>query len=188
MAPSCSRNLEGSGFVFAPQRVLTNAHVVAGVQSGLTVILRRHHYRATVVLYDPERDVAVLYVPGLGAQPLTFAGQASQGASAIVAGYPMNRRFTAVPARVDNEQSANSPDIYQTQTVTRDIYQVRAVVRPGNSGGPLLAPSGSVYGVVFAAAVDTPDTGYALTAGEVASDVSAGRTATRAVSTQACDI
>jgi S1-C subfamily serine protease len=99
----------------------------------------------------------------------------------------MNRRFTAVPARIDNEQSANSPDIYQTRTVTRDIYQVRGVVRPGNSGGPLLSSSGSVYGVVFAAAVDTPDTGYALTAGEVASDVNQGRTATSAVSTQACD-
>jgi S1-C subfamily serine protease len=187
VAPSCSRSLEGSGFVFAPHHVLTNAHVVAGVQTGPTVILRRHHYQAKVVLYDPERDVAVLYVPGLGARPLSFAGQASQGANAIVAGYPMNRRFTAVPARIDNEQSANSPDIYQTRTVTRDIYQVRGVVRPGNSGGPLLSPSGSVYGVVFAAAVDTPDTGYALTAGEVASDVNQGRTATSAVSTQACD-
>jgi S1-C subfamily serine protease len=187
MAPSCSRSLEGSGFVFAPQHVLTNAHVVAGVRNGPAVILRGHHYRATVVLYDPERDVAVLYVPRLGAPPLPFTGQASQGANAIVAGYPMNRRFTAVPARIDNEQSANSPDIYQNHTVTRDIYQVRAVVRPGNSGGPLLAPSGSVYGMVFAAAVDASDTGYALTAGEVASDVSQGRTATSAVSTQACD-
>jgi S1-C subfamily serine protease len=173
--------------VFAPQHVLTNAHVVAGVRNGPAVILRGHHYRATVVLYDPERDVAVLYVPRLGAPPLPFTGQASQGANAIVAGYPMNRRFTAVPARIDNEQSANSPDIYQNHTVTRDIYQVRAVVRPGNSGGPLLAPSGSVYGMVFAAAVDASDTGYALTAGEVASDVSQGRTATSAVSTQACD-
>jgi S1-C subfamily serine protease len=187
MAPSCSRNLEGSGFVFAPHHVLTNAHVVAGVRNGLTVILRRRHYQAKVVLYDPERDVAVLYVPSLGAPSLSFTGQASQGASAIVAGYPMNRRFTAVPARIDNEQSANSPDIYQTHTVTRDIYQVRAVVRPGNSGGPLLTPTGSVYGMVFAAAVDTPDTGYALTAGEVAADVSRGRAATSAVSTQACD-
>jgi len=186
-APSCSRNLEGSGFVFAPQRVLTNAHVVAGVRPGPTVILRGRRYPATVVLYDPERDVAVLYVPALTAPALTFAGQASKGASAIVAGYPLNRRFTAVPARIDSEQSANSPDIYQTRTVTRDIYAVRAVVRPGNSGGPLLAPSGSVYGLVFAAAVDTPDVGYALTAGEVASDVSAGRTATREVSTQTCD-
>ena len=93
----------------------------------------------------PQRDIAVLYVPGLGAPPLSFAGPAEPGANAIVAGYPMNRRFTAVPARVDAEQSANGPDIYQTPTVTRDIYPVRAVVRPGNSGGPLLAPR-QVYG------------------------------------------
>src|SRR5215468_365738 len=66
-APSCSRNLEGSGFVFARQHVLTNAHVVAGVRDGPTVVLRRHRYPATVVLYDPERDVAVLYVPTLNA-------------------------------------------------------------------------------------------------------------------------
>ena len=139
------------------------------------------------MLYDPERDIAVLYVPDLRARPLHFAPQASRGTGAVVAGYPENSHFTAVPARIGTEQSANSPDIYQTKTVTRDIYAVRAVVRPGNSGGPLLAPSGSVYGVVFAAAVDVPNTGYALTAGEVASDVSAGQTATAQVSTQTCD-
>jgi S1-C subfamily serine protease len=188
MAPSCSRTLEGSGFVFAPQHVLTNAHVVAGVRSGLEVIPNhRSALQAFVVLYDPERDVAVLYVPNLRARPLGFAPQASSGASAVVAGYPENSHFTARPARIGNEQSANSPDIYQTKTVTRDIYAVRALVQPGNSGGPLLTPGGSVYGMVFAAAVDVPDTGYALTAGEVASDVSAGRTATAPVSTQACD-
>jgi S1-C subfamily serine protease len=187
-APSCSRTLEGSGFVFAPQHVLTNAHVVAGVRgepevfAGPGLILH-----ARVVLYDPERDVAVLYVPGLRARPLSFAANGGRGDSAIVAGYPENKRFTAVPARIGSEQSANSPDIYQVQTVTRDIYEVRAVVKPGNSGGPLLAPSGSVYGVVFAAAVDISDTGYALTAGEVAPDASLGRTATAPVSTRACD-
>jgi S1-C subfamily serine protease len=188
MAPDCSRDLEGSGFVFAPQHVLTNAHVVAGVRDGLKVAVgHRGSLRAQVVLYDPERDVAVLYVPGLRARPLPFISQARRGDGAIVAGYPRNRRFTAVPARIGSEQTANSPDIYQAHTVTRDIYAVRAVVQPGNSGGPLLAPSGSVYGVVFAAAVDVGNTGYALTAGEVASDVSKGRTRTVAVSTQDCD-
>ena len=187
-APGCQRTLEGTGFVFAPQRVLTNAHVVAGVRGGPMVFARHGRaFHARVVLYDPQRDVAVLYVPGLRARPLAFAGQADIGSNAIVVGYPLNEQFTAVPARIGNEQSANSPNIYQTQTVTRDIYTVRAVVRPGNSGGPLLAPGGSVYGVVFAAAVDAHDTGYALTAGEVASDVSAGRTATASVSTQGCD-
>ena len=203
-APSCSRTLEGSGFVFAPQHVLTNAHVVAGVRGAVTVTGRRHTFRGTVVLYDPERDVAVLYVPGLRAGPLRFASPPPNRAdSAIVAGYPLNERFTAVPARIGGEQSANIPDIYQARTVTRDIYAIRAVVRPGNSGGPLLAPSGAVDGMVFAAAngVGLPlprssatpptssvsDTAYVLTAGEVASDVSAGRTATALVSTQGCD-
>jgi len=185
-APACSRTLEGSGFVFAPQHVLTNAHVVAGVQGGVTVSGHRHLH-GTVVLYDPERDVAVIYVPGLRARPLAFARPPSPGDSAIVAGYPLNEHFTAVPARIGSEQSANSPDIYQAQTVTRDIYAVRAVVRPGNSGGPLLSPGGEVDGMVFAAAVDVSDTGYALTAGEVASDVSAGRNATAQVSTEGCD-
>jgi S1-C subfamily serine protease len=187
MAPSCSRTLEGSGFVFAPQHILTNAHVVAGVRGKPTVYAHHHVFHATVVLYDPERDVAVLYVPGLRVQPLKFAFHASSGTSAIVAGYPLDRRFTAVPARIGNEESTNSPDIYQSQIVSRDIYAVRAVVQPGNSGGPLLSTNGSVYGVVFAAATDVADTGYALTAGEVASDVSAGQARTTEVGTEACD-
>jgi S1-C subfamily serine protease len=188
MAPSCSRTLEGSGFVFAPQHVLTNAHVVAGVRGGVTVSTgRRHSFHAQVVFFDPERDVAVIYVPGLRARPLAFASPPARGASAIVAGYPLNEHFTADPARIGSEQSANSPDIYQEHTVTRDIYAVRAVVRPGNSGGPLLTPSGSVDGMVFAAAVNAGATGYALTAGEVAPDVSAGRANTAPVSTHGCD-
>jgi S1-C subfamily serine protease len=186
-APACSRNLEGSGFVFAPQRVLTNAHVVAGVRSGPTVIAAGSQHPARVVLFDAERDVAVLYVPSLRARSLTFTQHASRGDNAVVAGYPRNRKFTAVPARIGSEQTANSPDIYQTHSVTRNIYAVRAVVEPGNSGGPLLTPGGSVYGMVFAAAVDVRNTGYALTAGEVSSDVRAGRAATTPVSTGACD-
>jgi len=187
-APACSRNLEGSGFVFAPQHVLTNAHVVAGVRDRLTVVSTREgSFSAQVVLFDAERDVAVLYVPHLRARPLSFRSQASRGDNAIVAGYPRNQRFTAVPARIGSELNATSPDIYQTQTVTRNIYAVRAVVQPGNSGGPLLTPGGSVYGVVFAAAVGVKETGYALTASEVASDAHAGRSATAPTSTGACD-
>jgi S1-C subfamily serine protease len=188
MAPACSRSLEGSGFVVAPQHVLTNAHVVAGVRDGPTVVSSRNGpLAAHVVLFDAKRDVAVLYVPGLRARSLSFISQASRGDNAIVAGYPRNQRFTAVPARIGGELNATSPDIYQSHTVTRNIYSVRAVVQPGNSGGPLLAPSGSVYGVVFAAAVDVRDTGYALTAGEVASDVRAGRQRVARVSTGGCD-
>ena len=188
VAPGCSRTLEGSGFVVSPHRVLTNAHVVAGVRGGPTVTDGGHgSFPARVVLYDPERDVAILYVPGLAVPALPFRGPAARGDGAIVAGYPLNSHFTAVPARIGAEEQANSPDIYQVRTVSRSIYAIRAVVLPGNSGGPLLTPHGGVYGVVFAASPDVKQTGYALTAGEVAPDVAAGRAATAEVSTQGCD-
>jgi len=188
VATSCSRRIEGSGFVYAPDHVLTNAHVVAGVNSEQDIFTRQGtRFAAKVVLFDPERDVAVLYVPGLGATPLDFAGPANAGDSAIVAGYPLDKSFTVRAARVGVDQSAEAPDIYQQHTVTRQIYQVRANVEPGNSGGPLLAPDGKVDGVVFAAAVGVNDTGYALTASEVASDAAHGRQATTPVSTHTCD-
>jgi S1-C subfamily serine protease len=187
-ALSCDRSIEGTGFVYAPDHILTNAHVVAGVDQGLTVTTSAGRpYPATVVYYDPQVDIAVLYVPGLDLTPLQFDDQAQAGDSAVVAGYPLDHSFTAVPARVGGTQDAVGPDIYQTGQVSRLIYEIRADVEPGNSGGPLLSPSGSVYGVVFAAAVDNSDTGFALTASEVAADARAGATQTAATSTQGCD-
>ena len=189
IAPSCSRRIEGSGFVISPQHILTNAHVVAGVAASQQTVTTRagRQLPATVVLFDPERDLAVLYVPGLRAGPLGFAGPVRLGSSAIVAGYPLDRSFTAVPARVGDDQLAQAPDIYQSHEVTRQIYSIRADVQPGNSGGPLLAPDGKVDGVVFAAAVGVKETGYALTASEVRSDVARGAAATAPASTQSCD-
>jgi S1-C subfamily serine protease len=162
--------------------------VVAGVTEGPQVYTfgSNQPYRAYVVLYDPQRDLAVLDVPGLTARPLSFAGTAKYGASAVVAGYPLNRPFTADPARLDVAESAKGPNIYQTSLVVRQIYPIRALVRPGNSGGPLLSPQGRVYGVVFAAATSLPQTGYALTAGEVDFDVAAGGQRVQTVSTQGC--
>jgi S1-C subfamily serine protease len=187
-APSCSRIIEGSGFVYAPDHIITNAHVVAGVTQGPNVYTENGTvYRATVVFYDPQVDIAVLYVPGLNMSPLAFAGQAQVGADAVVAGYPLDHAFTAAPARVGGIQDATGPDIYQTSQVTRQIYEVKATVEPGNSGGPLIAPNGTVYGVVFAAAVGVPDTGFVLTAAEVAADAHAGSNSTVPVSTEACD-
>ncbi len=186
-ATSCSQTIEGSGFVISPRHVLTNAHVVAGVNVGLTVTVDGDEtYPAKVVLYDPERDLAVLYVPGLTAASLQFAGQAADGTSAAVAGYPLNRALTVVAARVGRSFTATGPDIYQTGSVNRQMYAVRAVIQPGNSGGPLLSSGGQVYGVVFAASTYYPDTGYALTAAEVASDVAAGIHDRAPVSTQGC--
>jgi S1-C subfamily serine protease len=187
-APTCDRSIEGSGFVYAPQHVLTNAHVVAGVKGDPVVTtVNGIPYHARVVLYDPQVDIAVLYVPGLNLTPLHFDDQAQAGAEAVVAGYPLDHSFTAEPARIGGTQDAVGPDIYQTGTVDRQIFEVRALVQPGNSGGPLLSPSGAVYGVVFAAAVNMQNTGFALTASEVAADASAGADQTVPTSTQGCD-
>ena len=185
-APSCARRIEGSGFVIARHRVLTNAHVVAGVSSP-EVLTHNRALHARVILFDPQRDMAVLYVPDLHARPLSFTGPAESGENAIVAGYPLNRSFTASAARIGGTEAARSPDIYQNTQVTREIYSIKAQVRPGNSGGPLLAPDGQVYGVVFAAAVSVRNTGYALTANEVQPDVQAAKNKVTPVSTQGCD-
>lgn len=186
-AESCSRRLEGSGFLYAAGRIMTNAHVVAGVGSPSVRTSTGETLPATVVLYDPRRDVAVLDVPGLDRAPLTFDGAVTRGRSAIVAGYPEDGPFTAVAARVRDVERDRGPDIYQDHQVTREIISLYATVRPGNSGGPLLLPNGEVAGVVFAAAVDEANTGYALSTAEVAADAAAGRSATAAVSTQGCD-
>ncbi len=185
----CGHDSEGSGFVYAPGRVLTNAHVVAGMAK---VTVQDHGDRpARVVLFDPDVDLAVLSVDGLTGAPLAFATTtAASGTSAVVAGYPEDGPFDAEPARIRDAERAYGKNIYGDnqggQRVGRDIYAVRARVRPGNSGGPLLAPDGRVLGVVFATAVDASDTGYVLTAAEVSSDAAAGRRATTPVSTQSC--
>ncbi len=190
LAPSCQRSIEGSGFVISPHHILTNAHVVAGVTQHQTVttVGGGGPMSATVVFYDPQVDVAVLYVPDLNLPPLQFAGQANPADNAVVAGYPLNAPdLHTVAARIGGIQNAQGPNIYQTSTVTRQIYEIRAVVESGNSGGPLLSPAGTVNGVVFAAAVDVPDTGFALTAAQVTADARAGAQATTAVSTMGCD-
>jgi S1-C subfamily serine protease len=185
-APSCNRGIEGSGFVYAPHRLVTNAHVVAGT-SDVHVQVGARLLSASVVVFDPRRDVAVLDVPDLNAPPLSFAAApARTGEPAAVLGYPENGAFTAVSARVRSMNTIDGNDIYGQHSVARDIYQIRAVVRSGNSGGPLLSSSGTVLGIVFATALGTADTGYVLTDGEIAPDVNQGRTATAHVSTGRC--
>jgi S1-C subfamily serine protease len=187
VADSCSLRIEGSGFVISPQHVLTNAHVVAGVTEGPVVYAQNgQSYNAKVVLYDPERDLAVLDVPGLSARPLKFVEQAPVGASAIVGGYPFDQPLKIVAARIGLGVTATGPNIYGTEIVDRHIYPIRAPIEPGNSGGPLLSKDGRVYGVVFAASTAIPNRGYALTAGEVHGDASAGSRLDVPVSTESC--
>jgi S1-C subfamily serine protease len=187
IAPSCSRQIEGSGFVYAPNHVLTNAHVVAGTQGAISVSVNGKNRAGRVVLYDPDRDLAVIYVPNLDAPALTFAPhEASTGDNAIVVGYPLNGPFTPKSARIRDVRDIRGPNIYENRTVVRQIYTIRSTVRSGNSGGPLLAQNGQVLGIIFAAAVDDPETGFALTAEEASGDAQAGQALTGSVNTGAC--
>jgi uncharacterized membrane protein required for colicin V production len=185
-ARSCSRALEGTGFVVAPQRVITNAHVVAGTDQ-VQVEATNGILDAEVVSYDPQTDVAILKVPGLRAPALPLASEpAASGTNGLVLGYPLDGPYTASAARIRDRIHLRGPDIYNSSTVVRNVYTVRAVVRSGNSGGPLLDGSGQVLGLVFGAAVDNDETGFALTDDEIAGDVAAAPSENIEVSTGAC--
>lgn len=167
VAPGCQKVLEGTGFVIAPNRVMSNAHVVAGSDS-VTVEAEGKKYDATVVSYDPNADISILDVPNLPQEPLVFADElAKTGTDAVVLGYPGGGEFAATPARVREVIELSGPDIYKTTTVNREVYTIRGLVRQGNSGGPMINRAGKVIGVVFGAAVDDNDTGFVMTTNEV---------------------
>ena len=167
VATACQKVLEGTGFVIAPNRVMSNAHVVAGSDS-VTVEAEGKTYEATVVSYDPAADISILDVPNLPQQPLVFAQEpAKSGTDAVVLGYPGGGDFVATPARVREIIELNGPDIYKTTTVNREVYTIRGPVRQGNSGGPMINRAGQVIGVVFGSAVDDNDTGFVMTTDEV---------------------
>ncbi|MDX3387332.1 MarP family serine protease [Streptomyces niveiscabiei] len=187
-AESCGKVLEGTGFVFGERRVMTNAHVVGGVDEPTVQIGGEgRKYDAKVVLYDWKRDIAVLDVPDLDAPVLRFTtDDAASGDGAIVAGFPENGAYDVRAARIRGRIAASGADIYKRGTVRRDVYSLYATVRQGNSGGPLLTPEGEVYGVVFAKSLDDPQTGYALTADEIRQDITEGRTASQQVDSDNC--
>ncbi|MFF6784784.1 MarP family serine protease [Streptomyces sp. NPDC012510] len=175
---------EGSGFVYATEHVMTNAHVVAGIDDpSVRVGGVGRAYEARVVLFDPDKDVAVLYVPDLRAPLLRFDDSARRGDAAVVAGYPEDGGLDLQAATVASRIDATGRNIYNSDSVTRDIYSIRSTVRPGNSGGPLLTTEGQVYGVVFARSTSDAETGYVLTVDEVASDAERAASATAAVDT-----
>jgi S1-C subfamily serine protease len=162
--------------------------VVAGTnQVSVKIPGQNQELPATVVLYDPERDVAVLDVPDLKANKLQFTpSPAKTGDSAVVLGYPEDGPLNAQPARVRTRATVSGADIYGHGGVRREVYSIRALVRSGNSGGPLLADDGTVLGVVFATDLRSSDTGYVLTAAEVSDDFTQGQNATTAMQTGNC--
>jgi S1-C subfamily serine protease len=187
VAPSCARQIDGSGFVYAPERVMTNAHVLAGVAEP-TVEAEGEQYDARPVYVDEALDVAVLAVPGLPQVPLVFTPSTAEvGDDAIIMGYPGGGDLFVGAARIRDQGEISGPDFRNTGTVVRDVYALFGSVRAGNSGGPLFAPDGSVLGVVFASAIDDPNTGYALTGPQVAQAATVGSSARDAADTGPCE-
>lgn len=183
----CDRVLEGSGFVVAEERVMTNAHVVAGVSEPVVQMPDADPMRAEVVMYDPATDAAILAVPGLEVAPLKFADTTPAiGADGAVIGYPNNGPLSTEAVRVRGSHSLLGRDIYDRNEVTRQVVSLRGDIQPGNSGGPLVDKDGDVYGVVFASSLTDPDTGYALDRGEVDAMFRQAESASQPVSTETC--
>lgn len=160
----CGGQSVGSGWVVSDDRIVTNAHVVAGADavtiqpggSGLPL-------PAAVVAYDTDLDLAILRVDGLDAPALSRTGDLPSGTSVAAAGFPYGGNYAVSDGRIRAESRATGQDVYHRKPVNREIYQVRTTIVPGNSGGPLLTADGRVAGTVFAKSATNDDTGYVLT-------------------------
>jgi S1-C subfamily serine protease len=185
-AYACGQNQTGTGFVVAPDRVVTNAHVVAGVDQPIVEAPNGQSLEGRVVYLDPIDDLAVVAVDGLAADALALSPVLGVGETAVVQGYPFGGPFTRGGAQVLAVSSEQIPDIYGESRSAREVYSLAAIVQPGNSGGPLLATDGRVAGVIFARSADDPELGYAMTNTELAPVASAASGLTQPVSSGSC--
>ncbi|MBV9043126.1 MAG: MarP family serine protease [Acidimicrobiia bacterium] len=181
---ACRRIQDGSGFTPQPDVIVTNAHVVAGERSTSVITPNGRRLKATVVLFDPNRDLALLRVPGLGEAPLPVA-TAKVGTQGAVFGHPNGQDNLAIQAAAIRQQvTAVGRDLYDSHETRRQVFILASALEPGDSGGALVNPVGSVVGVAFAIAPDRPGTAYALTTDELRPVLAAGGAA--AVNTGPC--
>jgi S1-C subfamily serine protease len=184
---ACGEIQSGSGFVVAPNDVVTNAHVVAGVAAPQVQQQNGGTQPATVVLFDPDTDLAVLRVPGPLGPPLTFLGtEAERGTGGAVLGFPGGGDLKGEPAAVRRPIDAVGRDIYGRHTVVRKVYELQASVQPGDSGGPFVLPSGRVAGIVFAASTTDEGVGYAIASTTATRDIGSAIPLAAPVDTGAC--
>ena len=162
-AYQCGQNQTGTGFVVAPGRVVTNAHVVAGVDEPVVETPGGRALPGRVVYFDSQHDLAVVAVDGLRSEPLALAADLPSGSAAAFTGYPHGGPFQSKPATVQDIATVLVPDIYGKNASPEDVYRLAGDVQPGNSGGPLLTMDGQVAGVVFAKATTESSLGFAIT-------------------------
>ncbi|MGX5718139.1 MarP family serine protease [Arthrobacter sp. MAHUQ-56] len=162
-AYECGQNQTGTGFVVSEDRVVTNAHVVAGVSQPVVEMPDGGAMPGRVVYFDTRHDLAVLAVDNLPSQPLPLSSDLPGGSQAAFAGYPHGGPFQSKPATVQDIATVLVPDIYGNSPAPEDIYRLAGDVQPGNSGGPLLTTEGQVAGVIFAKATSDAEVGFAIT-------------------------
>ncbi|MGR6923780.1 S1 family peptidase [[Actinomadura] parvosata] len=198
IAPSCGKRVEATGFVYAPQRVVTAAHLVAGAVpvSQLVTTNDGEVYEGRVVAFDPDADVAVMYVPKLPAPPLRITaapkpslpvlGLLFEGVSMI--GYSKgSERLETQWVVLGRRLEAEGPNLYREREVTRTVLEFSAETQAGLDGAPLIGEEGTVIGMVFAASKEDPQRGYALVGEDLLSVTEGAAHATKHVSTQRCE-
>ena len=182
----CGGIVEGSGFVVGSDLVATNAHVIAGIQTPY-VMDSNGTRAATPIWFDPNLDFAILRVKNLAGQPLFIdTAHVKQGTGGAILGYPGGGSFDAKVAAVLDEFTANGRNIYNQGNTDRDVYELKADVIPGNSGGPLVSQDGSVLGVVFAESTSYNHVGYALSSGQITGSINEAQAENHTVSTGSC--
>jgi len=162
-AYQCGQNQTGTGFVVSAGRVVTNAHVVAGVPEPVVEVPGGGALPGRVVYFDSQHDLAVLAVDGLRSAPLQLSSNLPAGSQAAFAGYPHGGPFQSKPAAIRDIATVLVPDIYGNNAAPEDVYRLAGDVQPGNSGGPLLTTDGQVAGVVFAKSTSENSLGFAIT-------------------------
>jgi S1-C subfamily serine protease len=184
---ACGRIQEGSGFVVDAGLVVTNAHVVAGVAQPQVQQQDGESFPAGTVLFDPELDLALLRTDAAAGPALPLdTDLLGRGDLGAVLGYPGGGDLTGSAAAIRRTMLALGRDIYGEDVARRQVYELQAEVRPGNSGGPFVTTGGDVAGVVFAASTTDDDVGYALTSAEVAPEIDRAQGRTAPVSTGRC--
>ncbi len=163
----CGQNQTGTGFVVAPGRVITMAHVVAGVGEPVVEVLGGGALPGRVVHFDAALDIAVLAVDGLDRNALPLGEELPRGTTAAFAGYPAGGPYRIQPASVQNLSPVMVQNIYGADPQLLQVYSLAANVQQGNSGGPLLDLQGRVAGVVFAKSTAEAPVGYALSLAEL---------------------
>lgn len=185
-AYACGQGQTGSGFVIAPERIMTNAHVVSGTSGPVVEALNGQVLPSSIVYFDSVNDLAVLAVPGLTADALRLGDTARPGTSTAIQGYPYGGPFTTSAALVQHVSTFESADIYGEGAAPREVYTLAGQVNPGNSGGPLLTLDGDIAGTIFGSSTEQNNVGYALTLDAVRPIVENAADLSTAVSSGAC--